>query len=96
MRTQYDVKLEPKGNVLKYTPCAGIILGSDVHGATSRDIANLPLAARFFQSLAIGQFVSAADKQRTVSGQPISLAGHVSRKMTRSEGNIIHYTLCVK
>ena len=94
MSTQYDVKYVPGG--IKYPPRMGVILGSDVGGATAKDIANLPTAEKFFQLQATGQFVSVSDEQRTVNGHPISVAGRVVSKSSVKDGDIWHHTLYVK
>ncbi len=96
MSTQYDVKYVPMGNVLKYPPSMGVILGSDIGGATAKDIANLSTAEKFFQMQSTGQFISVLDNQRTVDGQPISLSGHVVRKASVKDGDIWHHTIYVK
>lgn len=94
MSTQYDVKYAPRG--IKYPPMSGVILGSDVHGATAKDIANLSTAEKFFQMQATGQFVSVSDSQRTVNGQPISVSGRVVRKDSVKDGDIWHHTIYLK
>ena len=92
MSTQYDVKYMPS----RVTPRMGVILGSDVGGATAKDIANLPTAEKFFQSQAVGQFISVSDEQRTVSGHSTSVAGYAVNKSSVKDGDIWHHTIYVK
>jgi hypothetical protein len=96
MSIQFDLKYAPMGNVLKYPPRMGVILGSDVHGATTEDIASLSTAEKFFQMQAPGQFVSVSNSQRTVNGQSISVSGRVVRKDSIKDGDIWHHTIYVK
>ena len=93
MATQYDVKYSPR---VRRPAGIGVILGSNVHGATAKDVENLPAAEKFFQSLAEGQFVSLSDAQRTVGGQPVSISGRVVRKDSVKDGDIWHYTVYVQ
>lgn len=92
MSTQYQVKYAPGVRL----PRAGVILGSDVGRATAMDIANLPMAEKFFRSREIGDFVSISDEQRTVKGYSLSVAGHVVKKSSVKDGNVWHHTLYVK
>jgi hypothetical protein len=94
MSAQYDVKHSPRG--IKHPPRTGVILGSDVHGATAKDMKNLPAAEKFFQSLGEGQFVSLSDAQRTVNGQPHSISGNVVRKDSVKDVDLWHHTIYVK
>ena len=94
MSTQYDVKYVPGGNQI--SRAHGVILGSDVGGATAKDIQNLPTAEKFFQSQVTGQYVSVSDEQRSVNGQPVSVSGTVVRKESAKDGDIWHHTIYVK
>ena len=93
MATQYDVKYSPRA---RGHQGIGVILGSNVHGATAKDIANLPDAERFFLSIGKGQFVSLSDPQRSVGEQPVSVSGRVVRKDSVKDGDIWHLTVYVK
>jgi len=93
MATQYDVKYSPRA---KRPAGVGVILGSDVHGATAKNIENLPAAEKFFQSLGEGPFISLSDAQRMVGGQPVSVSGRVVRKDSVKDGGIWHYTVYVQ
>jgi hypothetical protein len=90
--TQYEVKYAPGVRL----PHVGVILGSDVGRATARDIANLPMAEKYFRSREIGDFVSISDEQHTVKGYSLSVAGHVVKKLSLKDGNVWHHTLYVK
>ena len=94
MSTQYDVKYAPQAT--KRQPRVCVILGSDVSGATAKDIENLPTAEKFFQMQATGQFVSVSDEQRRVNGRPISVSGHVVRKESVKDGELWHHTIYLK
>jgi hypothetical protein len=71
-----------------------VILGSDVGRATRMDIANLPLAEKYYRSREIGEFVSISDERRR--GYSLSVAGHVVKKSSVKEGDVWHHTLFVK
>jgi hypothetical protein len=92
MSTLYDVKYAPGVR----RPRQGVILGSDVGRATRMDIANLPLAEKFYRSREIGEFVSVSDERRRMNGYSFSVAGHVVKKSSVKEGGIWHHTLFVK
>ena len=96
MATQYDVKYVRMGKILKRPPRMGVVLGSDVGGATAKDTENLRTAEKFFQSQAVGQSVSVSDRQRAVNGRSISVSGRVVRKISAKEGEIWHHTIYVK
>jgi hypothetical protein len=92
LSTQYDVKYAPGARRRRI----GVILGSDVGRATKKDIANLPMAEKYYRSRAIGDFVSISDERRRVNGYSLSVAGHVVKKSSVKEGKIWHHTLYVK
>jgi hypothetical protein len=92
MSTQYDVKYAPRVK----RPRVGVILGSDVGRATAKDIANLPMAEKYYRTRLIGDFVSISDEQRRVNGYSLSIAGHVFKKSSVKEGNVWHHTLYLK
>jgi hypothetical protein len=92
MSTLYDVKYAPGVR----RPRQGVILGSDVGKATRMDIANLPLAEKYYRSREIGEFVSITDERRRMNGYSLSVAGHVVKKSSVKEGGIWHHTLFVK
>ena len=92
MPTQYDVKYAPGARRSR----VGVILGSDVGRATAKDIANLPMAEKFYRSRTIGDFVSVSDEWRRMNGYSFSVAGRVVQKSSVKEGNIWHHTLYVK
>jgi hypothetical protein len=96
MQTQYDVKYLPRAGAFKHQFRMGVILGSDVHGATSKDVSNIPSAEKFFRSLAAPQFISVIDRQRSVNGCSISVAGRVIKKVSVKDGSTMHHTVYVR
>jgi len=77
-------------------PRVGVILGSDAGRATADDIANLPMAEKFYRSHAIGDFVSVSDERRRMNGYSLSVAGRIVKKSSMKDGDIWHHTLYVK
>jgi len=73
-----------------------VILGSDGGRATANDIANLPLAEKFYRSRTIGDFVSVSDERRRKNGYSLSVAGRIVKKSSVKEGRIWHHTLFLK
>ena len=69
---------------------------STVGRATKKDIADLPMAEKYYRSRAIGDFVSISDEQRTVKGYSLSVVGQVVKKVSVKEGRIWHHTLYVE
>ena len=92
MSTRYDVKYVPNAR----RPHVEVILGSNVGRATAKDIANLPAAEKYYQSRAIGDFVSVSDERRRLNGYSLSVAGHVVKKLSVKEGKVWHHTLFVR
>jgi hypothetical protein len=92
MPTQYDVKYAPGTRRSR----VGVILGSDVGRAAATDIANLPIAEKYYRLRAIGDFVSISDERRKVNGYSLSVAGRVVKKSSIKDGNTWHHTLYVK